>query len=391
MTIVVSLGRESTTIEREVFAALFEESVLSDAAGYRNAMRDGRITFSSLVEIARKADIPYSLFFAPLAHVEQQLKRKTDILIGGVGKDAFSMNSRGSVRLADVELVIKDILRKQTLLKEKEGPAAPNPIVEMIKKSERPIAQDALAIRTALGIDLSRLRAARTKTAAFELLVDMIEAHNIFVSQSAKNYMPQQIPKRARFSGMSVKDKRMPFIFLNNRDEEESYEPVGRRILTLVLLVVCIARGEFRAVTYNDMTGDLIASTEYELAEEVLMPAAEFAGISVESLAQVKEQAATFQVTPSAIIMRARRLALITQDDAKAYLAELKREYANASKTPMRQPKPETALRKYNGAEFSRRLLAQMDRGRLPQSEVVRVLFLNRLTAAKINDYRAVL
>ena len=392
MTITVSLGRSSTTtIERKVFTALFEESVLSDAAGYRNALRDSRITFNVLIDLARRADIPYTLFFAPSAQVERQLKRKADILISGVGKDAFSMNSRGSVRLADVELIIKDILRKQTLLKDKEGAGDPNPVVELLRKSKRSIVDDASALRSALGIDLVRLKAARTKSDAFALLVDALEAHNVFVSQSAKNYMPQQMPKRARFSGMCVKDKRMPFIFLNNRDEEESYEPVGRRVLTLALLAACVARGEFRAVTYNDMTDDLITSTEYELAEEVLMRAGEVSTLTVDSLDQVKEHANTYQVTPSAFIMRARRLGLVTADDAKFYLAALKQEYAGASKTPLRQPKPETALRKYNGAEYSRRLLAQMDAGKIQQSEIVRVLFQNKLTAAQIGSFREVL
>lgn len=392
MTITVSLGRSSaTTIERKVFTALFEESVLSDAADYKHALDDGRIRFSILAGLARKAHIPYALFFAPWEQVAQQLKRNSDILISGVGKDAFSMNSRGTVRLADVELIIKDILRKQTLIKDKEGPADPNPVVELIKKSNRSISEDAAVLRSALGIDLGRLKAAKKKSDAFALLVDALEEHNVFVSQSAKGYMPQSIPKRVRFSGMCVKDKRMPFIFLNNRDEEESYEPVGRRVLTLVLLAVCIARGEFRAVTYNDMTDDLITSTEYELAEEILMPAAEVLTLVVESLSQVKDHAGTYQVTPSAFIMRARRLGLVSGDDAKTYLAALRQEFAGASKTPMRQPKPETALRKYNGAEYSRRLLAQMDAGRILQSEVSRVLFQNKLNVAQIKNFRETL
>lgn len=392
VTIIVSIGRSSaTSIERDVFTALFEESVLSDAADYRRALEVGKIRFSLLVDLARKAHIPYALFFAPREQVDQQIRRNRDVLISGVGKDAFSMNSRGTVRLADVELIIKDILRKQMLLKDKDGTGGPNPVVELIKNSKRPVAEDAAALRSTLGLDLARLKAARNKSDAFALLVEALEEHDVFVSQSARGYMPQSIPRRVRFSGMCVKDKRMPFVFLNNRDEEESYEPVGRRVLTLALLAVCIARGEFRAVTYNDMTGDLITNAEYELAEEVLMPAAEVSVLTVESLSQIREHAGTFQVTPSAFIMRARRLNLISGDDANSYLATLKQEFGSASKTPMRQPKPETALRKYNGAEYSRRLLAHMDAGRIQQSEVSRVLFQNKLNAAQIKNFREAL
>jgi hypothetical protein len=202
--------------------------------------------------------------------------------------------------------------------------------------------------------------------------------------------MPQAIPKRARFSGICIRDKKVPFLFVNNGDHRDSLEPTGRRLLTLALLTVCLARGKFKPVAYSDQSDDPIDNREYEIAEEMLMPAASVAGLEVSSLDDIKAHANTYCVTPSAFLMRARRVGLLDAVTARDYLAVLREEFRNRPKTQARQPKPVNALRKYNSAEYSRSLLRQMDAKRLPASEITRVLFQNR-KAVSLNEYRATL
>lgn len=116
--IMVSVGRTATTsIDRSTFVRLLDSSVMCDAAPYVNALRDSRIRFKELVDLARGADIPYVLFFAPPNVVDAQIERKLDILHEGVDDSEFRMSPRGSVRVTDVELIVKDIRRKQQLLK----------------------------------------------------------------------------------------------------------------------------------------------------------------------------------------------------------------------------------------------------------------------------------
>ena len=86
MTITVPLGKESVAVDRDVFVALFDNSVASEYAGFTKTLATEAIEFDQLVRLARKADIPHSLFFAPLAVVEAQLERKTSILLEGVRK-----------------------------------------------------------------------------------------------------------------------------------------------------------------------------------------------------------------------------------------------------------------------------------------------------------------
>ena len=177
-------------------------------------------------------------------------------------------------------------------------------------------------------------------------------------------------------------------MFINNGDHRGSVEPAGRRLLTLALLSVCLARGKFKPVAYSDQSDDPIANREYEIAEEMLMPAASVNGLAVVSLDDIKAHADTYCVTPSAFLMRARRLDMVDTATGRRYMAALREEFQSRPKQRASQPLAVNALRKYNSAEYSRSLLRQMDAGRLPRSEINRVLFQNR-RAVSLDDFRA--
>jgi Zn-dependent peptidase ImmA (M78 family) len=313
-----------------------------------------------------------------------------NVLLSGVSKNEFSLNSRGSLRVTDVELIIKDVLRKQQRLKELDPGLGANAIVGMLRRPSS-FEADATLLRERFKLDLVRLRSRGSKGKAFEYLVTLVEAQNIFVSQSVRNWMPQNLPARARFAGMCLRDKAIPFIFINSADARGSQVPAGRQLLTLVLLTVCVARGKFRRVSYNDDAENLIESHEYEIAEEVLMPAVEVTEWTVGSIDDVLAYADRCSVTPSAFLMRARRLGLVDQEAAREWSRMLREEFGALQSTPVRQPKPVNALRKYNSAAYSREFLRHYDAGRVGAAEVVRYLFQNRLKAASIESFREAL
>lgn len=376
-------------LDREVFTALFDSSVVHAYAGYQHALERSTIKLADLVDLARKAQIPYSLFFAPPELVTSQLEDKTRKLLAGVGKDSFSLNSRSAVRLRDVELIIKDLIRKQEVIKSLDETLRPNAIIGRLRRSTAGIVADAERLRSMLGIDLDVLRGQRTKEAALEFLIERVEANQILVSRSQQSVMPQQLPHGVRFSGLCVRDKKVPFIFLTSGEQGNLLEPAGRKILTLVLLTVFVARGRFAPVSYDDQTGDLIDETEYQLAEEVLMPASEVRSIRVGSFAEVAAAADTLRVTPSAFVMRARRLGTISADECREYLDGLAEQFAAREKPRARSPLTHNAVRKYVGAEFTRRMFRQLDRGSITTGEFCRVVCLNRLRPADLHLLRA--
>lgn len=391
IAIYVKLDGSHVPVERSVFTSLFEESIVSGRAPYLQTLRTSTISFDTLVDLARKAEIPYVLFFAPQEVVDQQLKKKTDTLLAGVSKRTFSMNSRSRVRLNDIELIVKDILRKQELLKKLDNTLEKNPIAGVLRRSRNSVVQDSEILRTALGFTTAEVKAAKNKGTAFNLLIDRFEARQLFVSQSQPDYMPQRVPRGVKFSGMSVRDKKIPFLFLTGGDEGDNPEPVGRKMFTLVLLAVFVAQGKFAPVTYNDQTGEPITNREYELAEELLMPTAEVRHLDVSTLDAVKACADTYRVTPSSFVMRARRLNMISRPEADYHLSQLAAEFAQRKKPQARRPKAVRGIQKYNGVEFSRRMVHQLDQGSISAGEFCRVVCLNKIKPTQIHEFRAAL
>jgi hypothetical protein len=387
--IMLRLDRETVALDRSVFTALFDSSVVYSRAPYEHALESSTIRFPEFVKLARTAHIPYALFFAPPEVVKAQLEDNTRRLLSGVSKDSFSLNSRSSVRLADVELIIKDILHKQSLIKEHDTSLIENRVVGSLRRSTGSVVQDAEVLRNLVGLDLGAIRAARTKEKALEVLIDTLETSQVFVSRSQNGFMPQSLPRGVSFSGLCVKDKKVPFIFLTSGERGSNPEPAGRKLFTLTLLTAFIAVGRFAPVSYDDQTGDLVTGREYELAEEILMPAPDVLRLSASTLEDVKAAADALKVTPSAFVMRARRVGLLDADGARAYLDALAAEYADRKKQQSRASLPQNAVRKYAGAEYSRRMLRQLDRGAITPREFCRVVCLNKLGPTQIPLLRA--
>jgi hypothetical protein len=205
MTIQVTASDGNVDIDRASFTDLLENSVAHDRAPYRDALASGRIPVADLVKLSRVAEIPYPLFFAPREVVEAQLKHKSDTLLAGISKREFSMNSRSAVDLRDVELIVKDILRKQEFLKQHDS-LADNTFVGSLRRAESNGAA-AAHVRATFGINTVELRAIGTKREALEWLIKRFEARQLYVSRSQQQqFMPQRL-NGAKFSGLCVKDK----------------------------------------------------------------------------------------------------------------------------------------------------------------------------------------
>ena len=391
MTIEVRIGGTGVLVDRSVFVDLLSNSVASERADYIHALERSRISFSELVSLARVADIPYVLFFAAAPVVAAQLEMKLEKLLAGVSKQTFSMNSRSSVRLADIELIVKDLLRKQMALKELDKSLKDNEVVGCLRRSRRTIEQDAEMLRRVLGFGSEDVKLSKNKTAALELLMGRFEERQLLVSQSQRTYMPQLLPSgAARFSGLCVKDRKIPYIFLTGGDAGDVFEPSGRRVFTLVLLAVFVARGRFAPVTYDDRTKDPIADREFQICEELLMPAAEIRGLDLYDIDEVRAAADTYRVTPSAMVMRGRRLGRIDRDQVGVLLGRLQSEFARRDKSQGGSTsKPVNGVRKYSGVEYSRRMLAQVEAGRLSPGDFCRVVALNKLKPQQLGEFKA--
>lgn len=375
----VRIDNDSVPIDSTVFTLLLGGSMVRHRADYVKALKASSIKYATLVRLARTADIPYTLFFAPETTVRRLLSLKSAKLLAGVSKNSFSINTRNRIELHDVELIVKDLLRKQEELKRLDASLSQNKLVGSLRRVPNSMPQAADELRELIGFTVPELRKSGTKEAAFALLVKKLESKQVLISQSQSTVMPQLIPRGVKLSGICVKDRKVPYIFLSSSDAEENWEPAGRRIFTLTLLAVLIARNRFSAVTYESNVSEPIQNLEYELTEEILLPVEDFRSRPVDSLTSIQAGADSCHVTPSAFVMRARRLGMLTKSEASGYLEDLREEFAIRPRSPMNRPLKVTALRKYNGAEFTRRMFSQLDRGRISPGEFRRIVCLNHI------------
>lgn len=386
MSILVTIGRESVAINRAVFVALFDNSVVYHLADYTKALDKGSITFEKLVALARKADVPYPLLFAPREVVDAQLEMKTKKLLQGVTKEQFSISARGSVELRDVELIVKDLLRKQELYKKHAHKLSKNQLVGRIARPGTP-QRDALTLLDVLGMSGDELRAQKTKQAAVELYIERLEANHVLVARSVRGYMPQTLDK-VKFSGMTIRDPKAPYIFLAGGSHGEDEEPAGRQLFTLALLTVLIGRKMFRAVTM-DATALLDAPPpEYVIAAEMLMPETLMQAVDLSSLEAIQTASDVLKVTPSALVVRAQNLKLMEWDVAGEHLRELGESFRGRPKPSARSPKPVNAVRKYNGRRFTRAMLTAVDEGEMSAGEFCRVVGARKIGPSDLDEVR---
>lgn len=389
MSIALLVGGKPVPLDDAVFTTLLDNSVAGTYKGYEAALETGTITLAKLQFLAAKGDIPLPLFFAPLGTVEAQVSAKTEKLLAGVNRPTFSIGSRARVELRDVELVVKDLIRKQQLLRSVDDSLERNSIVGLLSRLGPSPEADAAKLASAIDLDHDEIRKCRKKETALELIIDRLEGNQILVSRSVNNYMPQRLT-HVRFSGLTVRDNKVPYIFLAGGDHGDQQEPVGRTIFTLALLTVLVARKIFAPMTWDGGTSETDLGVEYDIAGALLMPADRFKAGGVASLAEIKNRSDEFKVTPSAVTVRAMRLGIIAEEEGFAYLAELREEFAGAGGGARNQILPENAVKKYGGKEFARRMLIALDGSRIKPREFCRAVCLNHLKPHQINDLRRV-
>jgi hypothetical protein len=188
---------------------------------------------------------------------------------------------------------------------------------------------------------------------------------------------------------MTVKDSKVPYIFLASGDEGEKTEPAGRKVFELTLLAVLVARATSATVTYSEHTSDETAPREYELTAEILMPAVDFRRIDLRTLDVVPHVAGVFKVTPSAVghawpssrtacARRSQRLPRGATEGIR-----------ECGPPPWNKMLAVNAL-KYSGIECSRRMLAMLDAERHLPGRLLPVMFSNTLrTTQQISEFRA--
>lgn len=378
----VKVGREKIQIDKDVFLTLFDLSSIEQYKPFQDALENREINFSLLKEYAEKASIPYPLFFAPKNVVQSQVKDKEKSLYKKLpSKAEMQLNSRGKMRLRDVELIVKDLGRKQEFLKNRIlTSAVKNTFVGLIAKQikdRKSAKQMADQLKSDLGVNLTALRGL-SKEKVLQYLTDKVEDRGVLVSFSSYNFMPQNIDREIGVSGFCIKDKKFPYIFINTRDGDSNpkiLETSGRQIFTLVVMLVCIAMNRFVFSTKKGVLKSKDTKVVYSIVGEFLIPREDAVGLNINDINELKQSAQLFKVTPSMLIMRLRELNLIDKKLADTLRDLLKKELKEAQPKQLHSPTQITGYSKYNGSRFSREVIRAHKSKLITSEEVRNILF----------------
>ncbi len=383
----VTIGREEIAINRDVFLILLEFPPIKQRAPYKKALEVGKITLDNLRLLSTEANVPYPLFFASQELLKEQVRdQKKELFEKMPSKDEIRLSSRGKMKSDDIALIVKDLGGKQDLLKKRIlQNEADNKFVGLILKSQKTgvvICDLATETRNYFGIDLVEFRK-KNKTKALSYLCEKLEEKNIFVSRSSHNFMPQNIDKNIPLSGICVKDKKFPFIFINTRDGDNEpliLETEGRQTFTLVLMLVGIGMNKFVLSSKDKNSMSELERIIFKIAGEVLLPREDLLKVNLSGIGDLENWSTFFSVTPSMLLMRLKEERLINKSLAENYFQVLKEKsnMAKKGKAPKRSPLPENGYAKYNGERFSREVMLAHNHGKITRDESSLFLFKRR-------------
>lgn len=380
MDFYVQAERTKVMISKEVFLLLLGRTPIIDSVLYKKSIIENKVSFTDIKNLATKAGVPYPLFFAPIQIVKKQILDDDKNLSGKYpSKEESVMSPRGSIQKGDIDLIVKNLSQRQEFLKRRIFLSHLDNLYvgSLAKKFRLGISNAEIAdnIRTFFLIDLKEFRSSN-KSDALNYLCSKIEARNIYISFSSNNYMPQNIKKDSTLSGICIKDKKFPWIFINTRDGDERpliLESGGRQIFTLVSMLVCIG---IQLFAFSSKIGrrKSVSRRIFSIAGEILLPRQDLVGLEINNLEQLKYYAQRFKVTPSMLLMRLKELGMTKQKFVETCRELLRKEVENVSQR-MRAPLPERAYRKYNGEKFSRDILGALKLKKITPLETKSILF----------------
>lgn len=386
----ISIGHIPILIEKEVFIELLNIPSITDSMPYKKAVLNNRLGLSALKELADKADVPYPLFFAPLEKVRKQIKDNEKNLFDKFPtKEEIQVSFRGTMQKEDIELIAKDIGRKQEFLKKRILISALDNVyigsLAKISKAGASNKEMAVKVREFFEINLKELRGLSKKD-VLDYLCSKVENKGIFVSFSSHDFMPQRINPDLGLSGVCIKDKKFPYIFVNTRDGDDKpliLETSGRQIFTLVSMLVCIGMNMFVLSLKDGRAKKGPYHRIYSIAAEILIPGDELTGIRINNIDELKEEAKSFKVTPSMFLRRLFDAGLIDKPAYDSYCVILKDEIASVA-SGARSPHPVNGYKKYNGERFSHEVIGAYRSGRISYEEAKNVLFRKKRVDSKL-------
>lgn len=354
------------------------------------AIRSGEIRKSDLIAEADKLFIPWQMFLLSwpnlrrhLLAIERERRDKID-----VGHISTRTRAKGAVPYR----LIDRYIRAQRFLLESEAHSR-NTFCGSLRGKSVPVA--VAAIEQHFGISRKAFWARSTKERAFEYLAGCIESGNVNVAlgTSEARLVPTTRNHKSLYknvSGFCLKNPKVPFAFvhMNMADAEE---PAGRRIYTLMLLVVLIGL-DIYTVTRDWRPGRTRAGrdaehspTAHAIVGEFLLPSSAFTHLKGRRVTRkiIDDLSDAYKLTPTAVTYRLWKARIIDRDERDSLITP-----SIPIKRKARSPYIENAVRKLNGGLVVSAVNSAFSRRSISQNQAQYVLF-GRIRRPLWAKYRA--
>lgn len=311
----VSVRGSQVEIDKDTFICLFDNSIYHDHPKYLKALEHNNIAMNDLITLAREASINYALFFAPSPLVGSMIEKENKKIFQGFsGK--FTLGIRGGrINLNTVRMVVKDLKIKQSFIA-RHFTAPKNPHLRFLTNSPKSPKDQASYILNALNIDMDHMREVKkTKSASMMYIIDQLEKQNIFVALEARTNMPQNMNHARGISGVYIKDSRFPYLFIANESAANFGDGAGRKIFTIMYLIVCLFKGRSKVVSLNDEIKESSDDNIYAIVEEMLLSEEVLPKQNSYTLNDLDELSEKLKVSARAILMRLKHLDYIEDED----------------------------------------------------------------------------
>ncbi len=335
---VLSIYPEEKLVER----LIFNDAFINDQISYRDLLKES----DSIL-------IPWQMFFLTPSNFKVQKNHIEKFRQTKFSPKFFA--KRTGVGKVTSKRIIDRLIRLQNFAVSNSG-FSKNKFCGSLKGQK--VAQCATNLVSFLGISEKNFYSKSAET-ALKYLIETSESKNINISRGVLKggILPEvkgvnQVYKNT--SGFVIKDDYIPFIFLP--DEINPDEVIGRRIYTLVYLLVCIGLDDFNFYVESEFKASALKTSGSEskkhiIVSGILLPEDETEKLRGTDITKdiISQLTSKYKITPTAVVVTLRRRGIIkTKAEYEALLPE-PYKHQKLPPSPRKAAKIITSVEKFCG------------------------------------------
>lgn len=368
---------------------IYPEEKLKERPLFAGSFTNGYISYRKLLHECDSILVPWQMFFLTPAHLKKQLEHIEKQRKYKFDKKFFT--KREAVGRVTSKRIIDRLIRLQSYILHNYKLSEHQFCGALNGKTKEESAKTLLEF---FDIDQNTFRSKPVEK-ALTYLIEKIDNKGINISRGVLKggVLPELSHAGSVYkntSGFVVKDERIPFIFLP--DDINPDEAMGRRIYTLMYLLVCIGLDKYDFYLESQFKASALKTrgTEakrHSITTAILLPEEETKKLRGTSITEtdISDLSKGFKVTPTAVVVILKKRGIISKPEYEALLPTPFAPRRGVSKS--RRPGITTAVRKFCGIQAFNYVNDGIRRGAVNSIETQYLLF-GRVSQKLYKDYR---